>query len=515
MIEQLRTTQRESGAPMKAPESLLANQLVDRLSMLLGQPALQAAGPAAADTLRRASEARLFAQVAERIRRREIAAPDPYSALLNLMKELHSRGPSGVPGTEPWSFYDDSFDRKLFELWCLHHLGEAVSTALAVDPPVYEADPSGLAYKWDRPAGAIEIYYQRSISTVCPDRRSRWRRGEATIGGIPDYLVKATVRESGEVRLAVLDAKLRQRSGVPTEELYKILGYFENYGIGETQRGAIFSYDPRLAKPLTYEYLNEASRGHLLATVTNPADEAQSRESFKPIAEMILSLLEIPPNRMSASPSRETEEIDESVIRQRLAELKAVTVHLAPQTLESSARRLKTLLGDVRWHHLDVDSRSILATAEHVGFFLGQDADYSGPVLGLITPIEKILDQRITQLARDLSPAERRISRLTLGTVLDVLEKSLDGGSHPLAPLMSQAISQSEAPSDALLPIVRHLQQINKDFRRPAAHKERLSHEQWQKAYQRLLAEDRLLHQVIDLFFPGSPDAEVLFKDDG
>lgn len=513
MIRQLQTTQRGSGAPMKAPESILANQLVDRLSVLLGQPALQAASSAAADTLRRTTEERLFARVAERIRRREIAAPDPYEALLKLMKELHSRGPSGVPGMEPWSFYDDSFDRRLFELWCLHHLGQSISEALAVDPPVYKADSSGLAYRWERPAGVIEIYYQRSVSTVCPDRQSLWRRDEGTIGGIPDYVVRASIRESGEVRLAILDAKLRQRSGVPTEELYKILGYFENYGIKEAQRGGILSYDPRLSEPLVYNYYNQESKGHLLATVANPADEAQSSASFKPVAAMVLSLLQIPPSDSSVPPSDELEEIEESVIRQRLSELKAVTVHLAPQTLEASARRLKALLGEVRWNRLDADARSMLATAEHVGFLLGQDADYSGPVLGLVAPMEKLLDQRITQVVRELSPGERGLDRLTLGALLDVLEKSLRMGSHRLVPLVTQAISQSGAPTDDLLSIVLNLQQINRDFRRPAAHKENLSHEQWHEAYRRLLSEDRLLHQLIDVLFHGRSTEAVQSGD--
>ena len=46
---------------------------------------------------------------------------------------------------------------------------------------------------------------------------------------------------SGAERIAVLDPKLRQRDRLPAEELYKILGYLQNFGV-EPAIGGVLIY---------------------------------------------------------------------------------------------------------------------------------------------------------------------------------------------------------------------------------------------------------------------------------
>lgn len=501
IVRELEVTERGSAAPSTSPEAAQATFLIDRLRTLLGQPAFQDAHSAAAETLRRATEALLFDRVAERLRRREVATPEPYKALLDLLTQLHAKGPSGVAGAEIWSFYDESFDRRLFELWCLYQIGQAISRALVVEPPAYEADRSGLAFKWERPAGMIEVYAQRAIHTVYPSQQPRWRRkNDKALGGIPDYVVKVTHRDTGSVRLALLDAKLRQRSEAPIEELYKVLGYFDNFGLNKDQRGGILHYSPVSTKEIIYDYYDKERDGRLLATALNPVNENQVHRGLEPVAEMILSLLGIP---VAIADDMATGLFsEENVVQHRLAELNSVTVQLAPPTLDASMRRVMALIGQDGWSRLSPESQAMLGTAEHVGFLLGEDADYSGPVLGLVAPMEVILDECIAHVARQASPHERSLERLTLGRLLDFVLGAIDNRSYQAAQLLRQAILSGGIDPRALEPIILTLKNLNSTYRNRAAHKETLSRADWMAVYHKVLVGDQLLRRLIYVLHP-------------
>jgi len=97
------------------------------------------------------------------------------------------------------------------------------------------------------------------------------------------------------------------------------------------------------------------------------------------VAHMVVGLLGLPPR---GNPDERTEpSAVEEVLGQRLAELGAIGVTLSPQTLDASTKRLKAALGDLCWSCLDGDAQTMVARAEHVSFFLGSDADFSGRVL--------------------------------------------------------------------------------------------------------------------------------------
>ena len=500
IIEELVESALLAQVPKAAPEAMRSVELQDRLRALLNRPSFQSLKEMSAEVLRRKNPTVLFERVRERLRRHEIADGTGYGDLLRYVEQLHLYGPAGLDGLEPWSFYDDSFDPRLFELWCLHQLGICVSKALSVSEPTFESSATGLAYKWERPAGTIEIYFQRSLTSVISGASSYWRRVDGgSIQGKPDFVVKVTARETGNVRFAIVDAKLRQRSGVPTEELYKILGYFQNFGIFNDQKGVIISYDPALRESRFYEYYSGETNGHMIATVLNPADVRQSESGLFPVASMILGLLDIPV-RAQMNVGEDDEVEAGRVVDARLQELAAISVTIAPQTLEASERRLKALLGESRWNGVDDAGRVMMATAEHVGFFLSEEADYSGPILGLISPIERLLDQRLVQLVRDKLPSERRLKRLTLGALLNYIEQALTSGSDVLALEFKGAIGELGLDHAEFLSITHDLQQLNRSYRAPAAHKESMSRKDWQGAYDEILVGHRILQRSLDSF---------------
>lgn len=91
------------------------------------------------------------------------------------------------------------------------------------------------------------------------------------LGGIPDIVAHAIRREDGRERFAVIDPKLRQRSGAPVEELYKILGYLDNFGLRDNPSGAILYHTTRTDDLPAFLLAPTNGPDRLLALALNPA----------------------------------------------------------------------------------------------------------------------------------------------------------------------------------------------------------------------------------------------------
>lgn len=489
-----------SDATAGSPESISAVDFLERFEAVLASPAFGEGRDAARSALVRGTEDQLMERVEERLRRGEVGNPEPYADLLSLLIDLRRNGPTGEAGVDQWSFYDEAFDARLFELWCLYRLGGAVSEALSVERPSVMSDwtGGGLTFRWSRPVGTVELHYQRSLTTTS-DAQPRWTRPGSgkTLRGMPDFIVTARTH-AGEERVALLDAKLRQRSGPPTEELYKVLGYFNNFGLDRAARGAILYHAPQEHQPLLYTYKDAASSGVLMATALNPSNEVQVVQGLKPVADMVVGLLGLPPVASRDESSRLGH--IEGVIRQRLTELEAIAVTLSPQTLDASKKRLKAALGDPCWTNLDNDAQKMVATAEHVGFFLESDADFSGPVLGLLSPLEAILQKRVIEPAKAAHPEVPGFQRvLTLGNTLGMIKHAVEGNDGPASAALREVLDASQIPYPRLRAAVDVMWNLNVDYRRPAAHKATLSEQQWLDVYGEVVVGQALLGEVVDL----------------
>lgn len=500
MLQELEQAQIETAPPPDSPEVHAAHDLHERFKVILARPALRECEEAAAETLRRDAVETLLSRVDSRLRRREIGNPAPYQALLDFVVHYRDNGPDAADGSQLWSFYDETFDTTLFEIWCLHELASTVSDCLATEIlPVEDTwTSSGLAYKWSRPAGSLSLYSQRSLTNIGDySQASKWRQTAGRyLGGIPDMTAVADPNGTDDYRVAVIDAKLRQRSRVPTEEIYKVLGYFNNFGFEESPTGAILYYSPTASEPRIYWYRNSEADGTLLAVELNPADSGQSRKSMRHVAEMLLEMLHIP--AAAPDPSGGCEWDEEAAISRHLTEMQALAVQIAPQSLDASRRRFIAMLGDSCWKALDGETQTMLATSDHVGFILEPDADFSGPVLGLCAAIESLLHTHVLNPARELAPDNRTIRRTkTFGSLLTLVERSISDQSHEELQAVHCVLTRSGdvARLTGLLP---RLWDMNSDLRIPAAHKERLTDDNWHAAFQTIVTHDKLLGELVE-----------------
>jgi hypothetical protein len=107
--------------------------------------------------------------------------------------------------------------------------------------------------------------------------------------GFPDLAVIVDGPDGRSI--AMFDPKLRRRSTAPTEEIYKLLGYFANLQHDQPPRGAILYYGP--GAPAAYA-LRTAGRGDIRALAVDP--ESADDELFD-----IAARIAVPTSAFSAA----------------------------------------------------------------------------------------------------------------------------------------------------------------------------------------------------------------------
>ncbi|WP_020499428.1 hypothetical protein [Sciscionella marina] len=278
LTNELRTALASSAAAEPGPEHAAARSAMRALGSLLRLPEFAACVPEAAKVRRKHGERTLLGTVRRRLRRREIASGAPYAELADWIERVIGGEPVASAGELEWSFYGERFDTKLFELWCLRLLATVLARTLRIPEP----EP-GKGWRTGDPAyllGEVELSFQRSI----PGRAARWLRtgtGRA-LGGVPDIVARR-----GD-RISLIDPKLRRRAGPPTEELYKILGYFENFRLTERPCGAILYYAPEPEPLREYRYAPEDGAGSLFAIGVDPVRPRESSTALVPLVRAIL-----------------------------------------------------------------------------------------------------------------------------------------------------------------------------------------------------------------------------------
>lgn len=514
MQEELRDALESCDPPPGAPENQSATELGGNFERLLSSPALADCRSAAADVLRRDAEESLLEGVEARLRRGEVAHAEPYQTVLDAMKQLREAGPTGLPGAQAWSFYDEAFDTRLFELWCAFSVATALSDALATEVPPVDPDwsGSGLTFTWRRPSGTLELYMQKSLHLVDDTKKRRWRlKGTDTfLRGIPDIVIRGVTHE-GISRWAILDAKLRQRSGPPSEELYKVLGYFGHYILEHDAQGAILFYAPELSEPNVRVYVPDpADAGSLIATALNPSDRQQSMDGLAEVTDMALSLLSMPPAQVN-DPALSA---GEAYVARLEAEMRSTRAQIVPASLDASRRRLSALLGNAVWERLNLDCRDMLATAENVGFTLDTEGgDFSGPVLSLVSPLEVLLHEQLWLPATEGLSRREKQNRQTVGEVIDAVTRALDGQETPLGDAIRQEVERQALSVPTLRVSLESLKGVNRDFRRRAAHKEKLTSQDWDVAFRRVIAQERVLPELLEALGMHSSSASTRSSD--
>jgi hypothetical protein len=498
-----------SKAPLDGPEHHEQRRWVRALEETLRLPSLADSVAQARLISRGRDERSLLGEVKRRLRRREVANPTPYRSLVDWVERCLDGQPAAQPGDVEWSFYGPKFDTKLFELWCLRILAHEVARQLALDPPRLhngwrDGEP---AYSWDRPAGQLKLYFQRSIPAIVPTSRARWVRVDEQakpLGGIPDIVAHAIRREDGRERFAVIDPKLRQRSGPPVEELYKVLGYLDNFGLRDNPSGAILFHTTRTDDLPSFLFAPTNGPGRLLALALNPARVGMSTEAMSSLATMLLGLLDIPPLAVpgASAPDETANDPDsqaERRVQARVRELLALANTLPANSLESSRRRIRALVGDHRWSMMSEETRTMAATAEHVGFSLDSSADFSGPVIGVCAVVEVLLHAQVIGPATHSDNALTANCR-TLGQAIYAIRKAATGQNDPLSRALRTRMTAISADLAAVRAIIDPLAQMNTRYRVPAAHRELVSEATWRAAWDAVIGQGSLLSKTIDVF---------------
>jgi hypothetical protein len=255
--------------PVDSPEFRERRRLLDALTHMLAVPLLARTVPQALEVWRRSAVRVLVDKVEQRLDAGHIAQPEAYRQLAEWIRASLDGAAVADLGERDWSFYDPRFDTKLFEIWCLVMLADAITRRIGAP----DGGPASLAertrvpiYTWTVGETAVRLHFQPSLHTLTPEG-VRWRYGPGSdpLMGFPDLAVIS--ERPGDRGVALFDPKLRRRSSAPTEEIYKLLGYFANLVHPAPPHGAILYYSP--GAPTAYT-LRTAAGGDVRALGVDP-----------------------------------------------------------------------------------------------------------------------------------------------------------------------------------------------------------------------------------------------------
>lgn len=473
-----------------------ARTLMTRLEREQQRPPFAAVQQALVALRTRSAVRTVLETVSRRIQRREIPQPAPWLELTDWVRRMLEGDAVFEPGEHDLAVYDETFDNKLFELWCLRALAQALSTALNIPEPSAEATwrSDGRVYVFHTFAGDVNVYFQRSIPRIDKATTSRWKNDDGALGGIPDIVVTIQRRGKAETGIVVIDPKLRQRRRTPAEELYKILGYFQNYTL-DPPRGAILTYTTgeNLSAGATYR---DGSDGALAWTALNPTwDESLTATALGPVVEIILDALTYSPGSALVDPALEGLPDDERAavaLRNSFRDWARTQVaEIAP-----SMERVATMVGDARWSALDADARLMLATADTIGPQLAANADFSGPVIGMSAAIEHLIHDRVISHAFAGTTLGTNIK--TFGQSVYAIRRACQNGNDGASIAIRARMSTEGINLSAVSALIQPWSDLNTTFRIPAAHRDVLSQQVWRDAYRFILADGALLMRTFD-----------------
>jgi hypothetical protein len=500
LLRELRTSLGASLATKDVVEYQAVRQLRDRLIRARQLPALAACVPAAmAIRTKRAAEY-LISQVKRRLRRRDIANSRPYGELADWVEACLSGQPPVASGDISLTVYGDRFDSKLFELWCLWVLGHELAAALQLpDPSIHVAwRRTAPAYAFDTFSGRIELYFQRGLPGVDTMHVARWAKDDGKrLGGLPDIVVKARPT-IGDSRFAVIDPKLRQRDRLAAEELYKILGYLQNFNV-VPPTGTVLIYTTSTEMADSYLF-RDGQDGTLIQVALNPsALAAVTASALGVVIRTVLGLIdyqlpETPYGEPVPAETETEEDRAEQVINDLGSTLKSWGQAHSGE-IASSRDRLEALVGEDCWRSLDDDAQLMMATADYVGNRLPPEADFSGPVIGMCKAIEHLIYASLIAPVVGSDPARERQTR-TLGAAIDAIEvASRSQGSRLHHDIRNHLVANGIDPSN-VLNLIPSWRRLNAQYRIPAAHRQSLHKPSWQRLYHMLLGPENLFIQT-------------------
>ena len=291
LIDELRASFAGSVAPLAGPEYKAWAVANAKLRRHIERPTFKGCVREARRIKRRLALMKIVGSARMRLRRREIANPSPYRELVEWVEKIQAGDPIMAPGDVEWLFYGERFDSKLFELWCLHELGSELAQALGEQSPTVGAGwRSGKpVYRFDVAFGSLEVYFQRGLGGT--DHPARWATSEGKpLPGIPDIVV-IIHRKGAEAKIVLLDPKLKQRARLPVEDVYKVIGYLDNFRI-VPPIGFVLAHTTSRASEATSIYYDSLANGLVGIAKLNPvADKGVTGDALLPVVDTLIGLL--------------------------------------------------------------------------------------------------------------------------------------------------------------------------------------------------------------------------------
>lgn len=476
-------------------------------------------------------------QVVRRLERREIAHPEPYLTLVRWVKDL-LLGSTAKPDSRPWSFYDEDFDARLFEIWLLGSIARAFGEKYGEPEggrvrPLWEKDGDPQAV-WKTSRGRVELFVQREAAQV--GLQGRWKRRGANypLRARPDLILRLVTEDL--TRFVLVDAKLRRSKplpqdaddpqNLPSEAIYKMLGYFEQLRPEPGPIGFLVYYTPEAAGTTRLECGSgeEAGDGTLLLAGVDPALAAESQDKMHALTDLVAGLLGEASRKVekeAAALEREASKRwgdrgEAAAVRKALIyrQIAAGYSHRHPEQRQTVEATTRASFAPEVWADLEDDSRRMLVSSEMYALHQGPEMDFSGPLLVLCTACERELNRRVFISLTSAHPP--------LGTGVYVLRKAIEllrarekGRGEKVEEILGEADSQDDADlwttladslearqlrSKDVSPLIEAVGSLNSRYRRRSAHDETVEQEVWIGGRSRVLGPDALLSGIVSTF---------------
>lgn len=119
------------------------------------------------------------------------------------------------------------------------------------------------------------------------------------------------------------------------------------------------------------------------------------------------------------------------------------------------------------------------STVDHV-----DRADYSGPTIGLCAVIEAVLHEAVIAPAFNSLPRARNFwDNATLGSVIGLLDDSMRNKRGAEYDAIRSGYRRYSINAENLASLLGSLNELNRRYRRPAAHRKIVTREQWAEAW--------------------------------
>lgn len=428
--------------------------------------------------------------------------------------------------------YDELFCNKLFELWNLYYIADTFQKSFGMQLVGRNKIKPGLKdYVYKLLAidnSIVEIYYQKGAGLYWDEEhKSNWSYvGSGNLVGIPDISVKYC---GDEDNLTIIDLKNRVRdAGQNSEEIYKIIGYFSNFGEyinarynDKYKNQAVLIFRNDIA-PFS-EQLESNSGERMLSLSTGiGTDETVNKQQFEEICKYILDVQGYMGTKSQTitNCSKEMDEYqskyDEAIKNGDEKEAEDVIYDIEQKNhsivkdmfsvgdlkaaLEQKCDELQINHFPHIWGDIDKDALQTLAMAEclFAGLVPCATADYAPVCLEYCRALEIQLNAliftpfknsvNISSLASSNWNYEKLINNreLTLGECIFVLEKC-NAPHHATTELLNYIKSNVKYYQKLLSSCTDSLKQINVSVRRKAAHTTLMSYDELLDARQRVL----------------------------